>query len=227
MSGGSSFLDSIVPRPAAAPRFLTDLSGKVALVTGGSRGIGRATAIRLAQGGAKIALNYHSNHDAAQDGLGELKGGGAHAMAVAGDVGTPEAVEKLKHRIRQAGGLIWFEPRLRVTYRPRGSVRALAVQYFNYGRWRRVVSREHPGTVNPRYLAPPAAVGDGLNRKKQFKDALNPLAEEKVEDEVVEGEIVAAPVDPVPPEAAAPPDAPLEPEPAREEEPAAATSDRT
>ena len=39
----------------------------------------------------------------------------------------------------------------------------------------------------------PAAFGDGLNPKKQFKDALNPFAEEKVEDEVVEGEIVAAP----------------------------------
>ena len=51
---------------------------------------------------------------------------------------------EMNHRIRQAGGLVWFEPRLRVTYRPRGSVRALAVQYFNYGRWRRVVSREHP-----------------------------------------------------------------------------------
>jgi len=65
---------------------------------------------------------------------------------------------EMNHRIQQAGGLIWFEPRLRVTYRPRGSVRELAGQYFNYGRWRRVVSREHPGTVNLRYLAPPAAV---------------------------------------------------------------------
>ncbi len=37
-------------------------------------------------------------------------------------------------------------------------MRALAGQYFNYGRWRRVVSREHPGTVNLRYLAPPATV---------------------------------------------------------------------
>jgi succinoglycan biosynthesis protein ExoA len=65
---------------------------------------------------------------------------------------------EMNHRIRLAGGLIWFQPGLRVTYRPRGSVRALAVQYFNYGRWRRVVSREHAGTVNLRYLAPPAAV---------------------------------------------------------------------
>jgi succinoglycan biosynthesis protein ExoA len=65
---------------------------------------------------------------------------------------------EMNHRIRQAGGLIWFEPRLKVTYRPRSSVRALAIQYFNYGRWRRVVSREHAGTVSLRYLAPPAAV---------------------------------------------------------------------
>jgi succinoglycan biosynthesis protein ExoA len=64
----------------------------------------------------------------------------------------------MNHRIRQAGGLVWFQPQLRVTYRPRGSVRALAVQYFNYGRWRRAVCRSHEGTVNLRYLAPPAAV---------------------------------------------------------------------
>jgi succinoglycan biosynthesis protein ExoA len=77
--------------------------------------------------------------------------------------GYDEAYERaedweMNHRIRQAGGLVWFDPRLRVTYRPRGSVRALAVQYFNYGRWRRAVCREHEGTANLRYLAPPAAV---------------------------------------------------------------------
>jgi succinoglycan biosynthesis protein ExoA len=65
---------------------------------------------------------------------------------------------ELNHRIRLAGGLIWFQPKLRVTYRPRGSVKALAEQYFNYGRWRRVVARQHSGTINPRYLAPPLAV---------------------------------------------------------------------
>jgi cellulose synthase/poly-beta-1,6-N-acetylglucosamine synthase-like glycosyltransferase len=65
---------------------------------------------------------------------------------------------ELNHRIRRSGGLIWFDPRLRVTYRPRATVRALATQYFHYGRWRRAVSRQHSGTINPRYLAPPTAV---------------------------------------------------------------------
>ena len=65
---------------------------------------------------------------------------------------------ELNHRIRLAGGLIWFLPDLRVSYRPRATVRALAAQYFGYGRWRRVVSRQHAGTINPRYLAPPALV---------------------------------------------------------------------
>ena len=65
---------------------------------------------------------------------------------------------ELNHRIRLAGGVIWFQPSLRVTYRPRPSVRMLAAQYFHYGRWRRVVARQHAGTINPRYLAPPAAV---------------------------------------------------------------------
>jgi len=62
---------------------------------------------------------------------------------------------ELNFRLRQAGGKIFFDPRLHVTYRPRSTVRALAKQYFEYGRWRRVVSRRHKGTINYRYLAPP------------------------------------------------------------------------
>jgi hypothetical protein len=65
---------------------------------------------------------------------------------------------ELNHRIRLSGGVIWFEPELRVTYRPRSTPRALGAQYFHYGRWRRVVARQHQGTINLRYLAPPAAV---------------------------------------------------------------------
>ncbi|RNL82331.1 glycosyltransferase family 2 protein [Halostreptopolyspora alba] len=65
---------------------------------------------------------------------------------------------EMNHRIRQSGGVVWFQPRMRVSYRPRRDVRALANQYFHYGRWRRVVARQHKGTMNLRYLAPPVAV---------------------------------------------------------------------
>ena len=65
---------------------------------------------------------------------------------------------ELNFRLRENGGKIYFDPKLSVTYRPRRSIGALAKQYFEYGRWRRVVSRTHKGTINYRYLAPPIAV---------------------------------------------------------------------
>jgi len=65
---------------------------------------------------------------------------------------------ELNFRLRQAGGVIWFDPALVVTYRPRPNFKTLAKQYFEYGRWRRAVIRSHKGTVNYRYLAPPIAV---------------------------------------------------------------------
>ena len=65
---------------------------------------------------------------------------------------------ELNYRLRQNGGKIYFDPRLTVTYRPRRSLLALGKQYFEYGRWRRVVSRTHKGTINLRYLAPPFTV---------------------------------------------------------------------
>ncbi|MCX6445009.1 MAG: glycosyltransferase family 2 protein [Actinobacteria bacterium] len=65
---------------------------------------------------------------------------------------------ELNFRLREKGGIVYFDPRLQVIYRPRPTVKALAKQYFEYGRWRRVVSRRHPGTINYRYLAPPVAL---------------------------------------------------------------------
>jgi len=64
---------------------------------------------------------------------------------------------ELNFRLREGGGLIWFDPRLEVVYRPRPNLKTLSRQYFEYGRWRRAVTRQHKGTVNYRYLAPPIA----------------------------------------------------------------------
>ena len=65
---------------------------------------------------------------------------------------------ELNYRLREKGGVIWFNPKLTVTYRPRSTFGSLARQYFEYGRWRAAVSRHHKGTANFRYLAPPINV---------------------------------------------------------------------
>jgi glycosyltransferase involved in cell wall biosynthesis len=69
---------------------------------------------------------------------------------------------ELNHRIRSSGGLVWFNPKLFVTYRPRPNLRKLAKQYFEYGIWRKEVMREHPETIKRktalRYFAPPLTV---------------------------------------------------------------------
>ena len=65
---------------------------------------------------------------------------------------------ELNYRLRQHGELVWFTPKLRVAYRPRPNLVALARQFWETGRWRREVSRRHPETLNARYLAPPLAL---------------------------------------------------------------------
>ncbi len=62
---------------------------------------------------------------------------------------------ELNHRLRASGGTVYFHPDLRVAYRPRGSLRALGRQYFQYGRWRRVIVRRHPGSLAWRQMAAP------------------------------------------------------------------------
>ena len=81
---------------------------------------------------------------------------------------------ELNYRLRKNGGLIWFDPRLQVTYRPRSTFKKLAKQYFQYGRWRRVISRQHKNTVNFRYLAPPFAVATNT-LSIFFSIIINPL----------------------------------------------------
>lgn len=65
---------------------MIDLNGKVALVTGASRGIGRAVALRLAALGAKVVVNYNKNADAANEVVASIKENGGQAVAVQGDV---------------------------------------------------------------------------------------------------------------------------------------------
>lgn len=61
---------------------------------------------------------------------------------------------ELNIRLRKAGGAVWFDPALSVEYRPRGSLTALAKQYFEYGWWKAEVARRHPDSLRARQVAP-------------------------------------------------------------------------
>jgi 3-oxoacyl-[acyl-carrier protein] reductase len=71
------------------------LAGKVALVTGSSQGIGRATALRLAQSGADIIINYRSNASAAEDARARVEALGRRCVAIQADVSQEEDVSRL------------------------------------------------------------------------------------------------------------------------------------
>ncbi len=65
---------------------------------------------------------------------------------------------EFSHRIRSAGGRLWYEPSLRIRYSPRKSVGGLFRQYFRYGHGKAAVFREHPDAVRFRHLVPAALV---------------------------------------------------------------------
>lgn len=80
------------------------MEGRVALVTGGGRGIGRAIAARLAKGSAKVAISYRANDAAAEETANLVREAGAECELFKGDVATPKDVEVLVNGIGEAFG---------------------------------------------------------------------------------------------------------------------------
>jgi len=88
---------------------MIDLTGQAALVTGGSRGIGRATALLLARSGADIALTYHTRGQDAEVTVDEVEALGRRAFAFGGDLADPAVVERIMSEVqRQLGRLDIF-----------------------------------------------------------------------------------------------------------------------
>jgi len=85
---------------------LDDLQGQVALVTGASRGIGRAIAVALARAGADLAVNFRTREQAAKSACAEIEGQGRRAVAVAADVSVADEVTQMVNIIEgELGGV--------------------------------------------------------------------------------------------------------------------------
>ena len=85
------------------------LKGKHALITGGSRGIGRGIALKLAESGTKIAIHYYRNADAAHDTLAKVQERGSSGFIVQADVNAPEEIRQMMNQVkREFGGLDFF-----------------------------------------------------------------------------------------------------------------------
>jgi 3-oxoacyl-[acyl-carrier protein] reductase len=85
---------------------LIDLSGKSAVVTGGSRGIGRAIVLRLAEQGADVAFSYRGNEAAAKEVVAAVEAMGRKALAVQADVSQPESADALIKAALEAFGKV-------------------------------------------------------------------------------------------------------------------------
>jgi 3-oxoacyl-[acyl-carrier protein] reductase len=83
---------------------MTTLSGKTALVTGASRGMGRATALALAEAGAQVLVHYSSGAKEAEAVVAEIRKSGARADAVQADLSTPDGAHGLAAKVRNIVG---------------------------------------------------------------------------------------------------------------------------
>ncbi len=121
---------------------MIDLSGKTALVTGGSRGIGRAVCLALAQAGADIGINYHTNGDQAEQTAAEVGQFGSRACVIGADVTDAEAVETM------VGTLVDEFGGLDILVNNAGIVDDQFLAFMKPEQWQRVIDTSLTGAFN-------------------------------------------------------------------------------
>ena len=118
------------------------LEGKIAIVTGGARGIGRGIALELAKRGAKVVVNYHANAAAANDVVRLIQQSGGDAIAVQADVSKLDEAQKLIKSATEFGG------RLDVLVNNAGTTRDMLLAMMPEGDWDLVIATNLKSAYN-------------------------------------------------------------------------------
>jgi len=118
--------------------------------------VGQAMASRFGSGDARF---HHGGPAGAVDTvyLGVFRRTALEAVGLFDEDLVRNQDYELNWRLREAGGTVWFDPDLRVGYRPRSTLTGLARQFFEYGRWKRLVVGRHPRSLRWRQVVPPVA----------------------------------------------------------------------
>src|SRR5512135_3134566 len=118
------------------------LENKIAVVTGGSRGLGRGVALELAKRGAKVVVNYNSQAGAANEVVDMIKQGGSEAIAIQGDVSKFEDAQKLIKASVEFGG------RLDILVNNAGLTRDMLLAMMPESDWDLVISTNLKSAYN-------------------------------------------------------------------------------
>jgi len=121
---------------------MSSLAGKVAIVTGGSRGIGRGIAIELGKRGAKVIVNYNTSVDAAKEIVGVIQQAGSEALAVQADVSQYAAAQSLIKAAIEFGG------RLDILINNAGTTRDMLLAMMSESDWDVVIATNLKSAYN-------------------------------------------------------------------------------
>jgi len=121
---------------------MSSLAGKVAVVTGGSRGIGRGIAIELGKRGAKVIVNYNTSVDAAKEIVGVIQQAGSEALAVQADVSQYAAAQSLIKAAIEFGG------RLDILINNAGTTRDMLLAMMSESDWDVVIATNLKSAYN-------------------------------------------------------------------------------
>ena len=117
-------------------------NGKVAIVTGGSRGLGHGIAIELGKRGAKVVVNYHANADAANEVVQLIRDAGSEALAVQSDVSQYDAAQRLTKAATDFGG------RLDILVNNAGTTRDMLLAMMPEADWDLVIATNLKSAYN-------------------------------------------------------------------------------